>query len=187
MSGRIRSLKKKLEWYPTLTLSLALLIIALFSLQPSDPELAFERYGLYIGAIINQPYRLLTNHFIHYGSEHLILNTLFLLFFGMRLEYLGGVKKSDLLAGVLVSMMTADLGVFISQIVFGPTLVAGFSGVVFGFLGMHLFVTDSWWGMVGLGAWYVGVMFLFTWGSNIAWGGHIGGFVGGLIAADLLS
>lgn len=101
--------------------------------------------------VTEQPYRLLTNHFIHSDFKHLILNTIFLLFFGMRLEYLGGVKKTDLAVGVLILIMTANLGFFASQILFGPSLVGGFSGVVFGFLGMHLFVTDSWWGIVGFG------------------------------------
>ena len=178
MKKSLEDIKRDLEYSPSLTIGLAILITLLFSLQP---EGAVEKYGLAMEALPSEPWRLVTNHFIHFDPSHFLKNALGLVFLGGILEN-AGLKKKHILLGVFMAMIFSDLAILTSQSI-NPSIVTGFSGIVYGFIGMMKSVV-GWKGILGLAIVFFGFGVLMS-GSNIAWSGHIGGFIGGLIVGEV--
>lgn len=179
MNGILESIKRKLKWYPTLSVFLAILVTIFFILQPQN---AVIKYGLSWGTVLREPWRLITCHFIHIGETHYLMNTLGIIIIGSLLEY-GGLKRKHILLGIGFSILTTDLFALFVQI-FRPSIVGGFSGVIYGFVGLMI-VMVGWGGIIALGSLFFGIGIL-TLGSNIAWGAHLGGFIGGLIIGKMI-
>jgi membrane associated rhomboid family serine protease len=126
-------------------------------------------------------YRVITSGFIHAGVTHLLFNMLSLWVLGSLLEPVVGRLRFGLI--YFASLLVGSLGALIAQPV-GFTV--GASGAIFGLLGAAIVVLRS----RGIDPMESGLVFwlgfnlLFTFTvSGISIGGHIGGLVGGTLAA----
>ncbi len=181
MANKLKNIIRELKWYPSVTIFFIILTSAAFFLQPEN---AVEKYGMALPLLKSEPWRLLTSHFIHGGMTHFFSNLIGLLFFGTILEQ-AGVEKKMIVLGILFAIFTTSLFTVYSQIfryaIFssGFPLVVGFSGVVYGLIGLM----SSLVGRKAILA-FVALFFLFDilmMRTNIAWSAHIGGLVGGLV------
>lgn len=179
MKKYLEDVKRKLEWYPTLTILLAFLITVFFILQPEN---AVYKYGLSLRIVLEEPWRLFTCHFIHLSETHYLMNVLGIILIGSLLEYTGTLRKHILL-GIVTAILTTDAAILIVQTI-QMSIVGGFSGVIYGFVGMMVSVV-GWRGMVALGALFFGFGLLML-EQNIAWSAHVGGFIGGLIVGKII-
>src|SRR5437870_3615989 len=141
-------------------------------------------HGVLFGPLIEQGdwWRLLTAAFLHYGPVHLILNMVALYWFGSLLEERIGSGRYLLL--YLVSGLAGSAGALLwSNGFLTPTV--GASGAIFGILGAGLVLEqqrDYVFGGSALGI--IVINFILTFSiSSISKGGHIGGLVGGIVAA----
>jgi membrane associated rhomboid family serine protease len=138
-----------------------------------------------IGVAHGDWWRLLSAAFLHYGPFHLLLNMLALWWFGSLLEQRLGSGRFVLL--YLVSGLAGSAGALLLD----PTVpTVGASGAIFGILGaglvMEQFQRDYVFGGSALGVIVINLVFTFSI-SNISIGGHIGGLIGGALAAFGLS
>jgi membrane associated rhomboid family serine protease len=132
---------------------------------------------------------ILTFPLLHANLTHLISNTLPLIIFGF-LVFLSGMR-------VFVTALAASwLGSgIVVWLVGGFNVTVGASGVVFGlfaFLLVRGFFNRNWWQIllsVVLFMAYGGILFgiLPTVASYVSWQAHLGGAIGGVAAALLLS
>jgi membrane associated rhomboid family serine protease len=129
-------------------------------------------------------WRLVTAGFLHAGFFHLLFNMLALYILGSMLEPAIGKLRFGLI--YFVSLLAGSLGALIAQPV-GVTV--GASGAIFGLMAAAAVVARSrGLGLMesGLGIW-IGLNLLITFTiPNISIGGHIGGLVGGALAALVL-
>jgi membrane associated rhomboid family serine protease len=141
--------------------------------------------GLSGNAIEQDEYwRLLTAGFLHAGFFHLFFNMFSLWILGGMLEPAIGRLRFALI--YLVSLLAGSLGALIVE---PDSLTVGASGAIFGLMGAALVVMrnrgismmES-----GLGIW-IGLNLIITFTiPNISIGGHIGGLIGGALAALVL-
>jgi membrane associated rhomboid family serine protease len=136
------------------------------------------------GSIASGDYwTLVTNGFLHRGLFHLLSNMLALWILGSMLEPALGRARFGLIYAV--ALLFGSLGVLL----YGPEQSVGASGAVFGLMGAAGVVARSR-GLnlmeSGLGLW-LGINILITFTiPNISIGAHLGGLVGGAIAALVL-
>ncbi len=145
---------------------------------------SLDAYGIRPRDVDYLPH-LFSAPWLHFGWGHLINNTIPFLVLGV-LNFLAGVTRwlvttaSSILSSGLLVWLIAPAG----------TITAGASGVVFGWLA-YLLVRGFYTGKLGQIALAV-VVFLFyggiLWGvlpgaAGVSWQGHLGGFIGGVLAA----
>jgi membrane associated rhomboid family serine protease len=141
----------------------------------------FEKGALF-GPLIehnDQYYRLLTSGFLHDGLLHIAFNMIFLYVLGSILEpAIGSVNFAFV---YFVSLLAGSFGALLFQ----PDIpTVGASGACFGILGALIVVAHDrripiW--QSGLGPLLlINVVFSLL-VANVSIGGHLGGFVGGLI------
>lgn len=131
---------------------------------------------------------VLTAPFLHFGWQHLISNTVPLLVLG-TLVLVSGLR--EFLTVTVVSAVTS--GVLVWLISPSNTVTLGASGVIFGYLTYLLargFYTRRW-GQLALallvGLFYGGILWGVLPGAvGVSWQAHLGGAIGGLLAARLL-
>jgi membrane associated rhomboid family serine protease len=126
-------------------------------------------------------WRIITSGFMHYGPFHLAFNMYALYILGQLLEPAIGSLRFGLI--YLVGLLGGAVGALILS---PNALTAGASGAIFGLMGAALLVMRSR-GISalqsGLGIWlFLNLAITFT-VSNISVGGHIGGLIGGTLAA----
>jgi membrane associated rhomboid family serine protease len=126
---------------------------------------------------------------LHAGFGHLLANTIPFIVLGWLVMWR---RTSDLFVVALASAVASGLGVWL----FGGanTIHLGISGVIFGFLGYLLArgYYERSMGAIGLA---VVAFFLYggiLWGvlplqQGVSWQGHLFGFVGGVVAAYVMS
>jgi len=141
---------------------------------------AVDSHGHLIGVAEGDWWRLITAAFLHYGPFHLFLNMLALYWFGSLLEQ--RIGSGRFLALYLVSGLAGSAG----ALLWSPlTPTVGASGAIFGILGAGLVLEqqrDYVFGGSALGI--IVINFILTFSiSSISKGGHIGGLVGGIVAA----
>jgi membrane associated rhomboid family serine protease len=136
------------------------------------------------GVAHGQWWRIVTSGFLHEDFIHIGFNMLVLYYLGIMLEpALGRVKFGLIYA---VSLLCGSLG---ALLVSPHVLTVGASGAVFGVMGAaavemrarQIPIMQSGVGMLIV----INLIISFT-GSNISWGGHIGGLIGGALAAWVL-
>ena len=129
-------------------------------------------------------WRILTAGFLHAGFFHLMFNMLSLWILGSMLEPAIGRVRFAII--YFVSLLCGSLGALIVE---PDSLTVGASGAIFGLMAAAaiyarnrgLSLLES-----GLGIWIVlNLVITFT-VSNISIGGHIGGLIGGGIAAFVM-
>lgn len=131
---------------------------------------------------------ILTFPLLHANLNHLLSNTLPLIIFGF-LVFLAGIRV--FLTALAFSWLGSGLTVWL---IGGGGVTVGASGLVFGFFAFLLvrgFFNRSWWQIllsVVLFMAYGSILFgvLPTVMGFISWQAHLGGAIGGLIAAILL-
>lgn len=136
------------------------------------------------GAIADGEYwRLVTAGFLHAGLFHLLFNMFALWILGTLLEPAVGRLRFALV--YFVSLLAGSFGALLVDS--GPTV--GASGAIFGLMGAAFVVMRNQGVSAmesGLGLW-IGLNLLITFTvPNISIGGHVGGLVGGTLAAVLL-
>jgi membrane associated rhomboid family serine protease len=129
-------------------------------------------------------WRLLTSGFLHAGFLHLAFNMFALYILGQLLEPAIGRLRFGLI--YFVALLAGSFGALLVE-PDAPTV--GASGAIFGLMGAAVVVMRSR-GISpmesGLGLW-IGLNLLITFTiPNISIGGHIGGLIGGSVAAFLL-
>jgi membrane associated rhomboid family serine protease len=140
--------------------------------------------ALFGPAVHDEPWRLITSGFIHYGLIHLIFNMVILYRFGEMLEpALGPVRLSCLYAAALLT------GSFGALLLSPHALTGGASGAVFGLIaataiGLHQRGVDVWQSGVG-GLIVVNVVLTFVI-PGISIGGHLGGLAGGFLVGAFM-
>jgi membrane associated rhomboid family serine protease len=132
---------------------------------------------------------ILTFPLLHANLAHLVSNTLPLIIFGF-LVFLSGMRV------FLTALASSWLGSgVVVWLIGGFRVTVGASGLVFGlfaFLLVRGFVNRNWWQIVlsvVLFMVYGGILFgmLPTVASYVSWQAHLGGAMGGVVAALLLS
>ncbi|MET3367061.1 rhomboid family intramembrane serine protease [Arthrobacter sp. M2012083] len=131
---------------------------------------------------------ILTFPLLHANLNHLLSNTLPLIIFGF-LVFLSGIRV--FLTALAFSWLGSGLAVWL---IGGGGVTVGASGLVFGFFAFLLvrgFFNRSWWQIllsVVLFMAYGSILFgvLPTVLGYISWQAHLGGAVGGVVAAVLL-
>ena len=139
-----------------------------------------SRFGVDAG----EYWRIVTSGFLHAGFLHLLFNMFALYVLGGMLEPAVGRLRFGVI--YFVSLLAGSFGALLLEPT-GPTV--GASGAVFGLMGAAVVVMrnrgvnpmES-----GLGVW-IGLNLLITFTiPGISIGGHIGGLVGGALAAFIL-
>ena len=126
-------------------------------------------------------YRIITGGFLHAGILHIAFNMFALFILGTLLEPAIGTPR--FLGIYAVSLLAGSLG---ALIVTPDALTVGASGAVFGLMSAAFIIArhrglEQVAGQIGI---YVLINLVFTFGvSGISVGGHIGGLIGGGLAA----
>jgi membrane associated rhomboid family serine protease len=136
------------------------------------------------GVAYGQWWRLVTSGFLHENLIHIGFNMWILYILGQMLEPALGSLKFGVIYGV--SLLTGSLG---ALLVSPYVLTVGASGAVFGLMGAaavemrsrQIPVMQSGIGMLIL----LNLVISFTL-PGISWGGHVGGLIGGALAAVVL-
>lgn len=137
-----------------------------------------------VGVAAGEWWRLLTGGFLHAGIFHLAMNMLALWILGSQLEPVLGRTR------FLMLYVTSLLGGAFAVMLISPTdPTVGASGAIFGLFGVAFVFQKS----RGIDPWRSGVaglivvnlLFTFTI-PGISIGGHIGGLIGGALAAFLV-
>jgi membrane associated rhomboid family serine protease len=136
------------------------------------------------GVAYDQWWRIITGGFLHENLLHIAFNMYILYILGQMLEPLLGRFKFGLL--YFVSLLAGSLG---ALIVTPHSLTVGASGAVFGLMGaaaveMRARQIPIFQSGVG-GLILINLVISFTL-PGISWGGHIGGLIGGTLAAIAL-
>ena len=148
---------------------------------------ALDELGIHAREVDGLP-EILTAPFLHAGWQHLISNSVPFFVLGF-LVLLGGVARW--LASSLVSVLSSG---FTAWLLTPPgTIVLGASGLIFGWL-TYLLARGLWSRRPGQVVLAVVVLFFYgglIWGvlpgaSGVSWQAHLGGAVGGVLAAWLL-
>jgi membrane associated rhomboid family serine protease len=129
-------------------------------------------------------WRLVTSGFLHGGLFHLLANMLALYILGQMIEPALGRVRFGLV--YLVSLLCGSFGALLLS---PDSLTVGASGAVFGLLGAAAVIARSRGISLmesGLGLW-IGINLLITFTiPRISVGGHLGGIIGGAVAAVIL-
>src|SRR3954449_12533506 len=149
----------------------------------SDPSGSVAARGDLFGpsiSIDHEYYRLVTSGFLHAGFIHIAFNMYLLWILGQMLEpALGGLRFAAIYATALLA------GSFGALLVEPNAVTVGASGAVFGLMGAAFVelrargIDPFQAGIGGLIAINLVISFIIP---GIAWGGHIGGLVGGGLA-----
>lgn len=131
-------------------------------------------------------WRFLTPIFLHIGFLHLVMNTIGLYFIGTAVESIFGRVR------FLLIYLIAGFGGTVASFIFSPNLSAGASGAIFGCFGALLYFgliyPKLFFRTMGLNIFMVlaiNLAFGFT-VSNVDNAGHIGGLIGGFLAAGIV-
>jgi membrane associated rhomboid family serine protease len=186
---------------PQVTYALIVMNVAAFlaegnlSINGAPTSSVYEK-GALLGSIPGLPgqgvahgqwWRILTGGFLHENLLHIGFNMYVLYILGLQLEpALGRVKFASIYA---VSLLTGSLG---ALLVSPHAITVGASGAVFGIMGAfavelrarNLPIMRGGLGGVG-GLIVINLVISFTL-PGISWGGHIGGLIGGTLAALII-
>jgi membrane associated rhomboid family serine protease len=142
-------------------------------------------FALYGPAVANgEVYRIVTSGFLHSGLFHLLVNMYSLWILGTLVE--PGVGRLRFLLIYFVSLLAGSFG---ALLVSPDAVTVGASGAIFGLMGAAVLIMrqrgiDPW--QSGLPLW-IGINLVFSFAvPGISVGGHIGGLIGGALAAIAL-
>ncbi len=145
--------------------------------------------GLRTASLMERPWTIVTNLFVHGGIWHLIFNMLTFYFFGSFLSRLVGTR-----AFLIIYFFGGILGNVFFMLLGSPfAIVIGASGAIFALGGalavltpklrVYVFPIPA---PVPLWAAVLGGFLIMSFVPGVAWQGHLGGLVFGLIAGLVL-
>jgi len=145
--------------------------------------------GLQPASFLQRPWTIVTNLFVHGSIWHMLFNMLTLYFFGSYLTRLLGTRIL-----LIVYFLGGILGNILFMLLASPFSVAiGASGAIFALGGVLTVLTPKLRVIafplpvpIPLWAAIIGGFLIMSFLPNIAWQGHLGGLVLGLIAGLLL-
>lgn len=145
--------------------------------------------GLQPASLLQRPWTIVTNLFVHGGIWHLLANMLTLYFFGTYLARLLGTRIL-----LIIYFLGGMLGNILFMLMASPFSVAiGASGAIFALGGVLTVLTPKLRVIVfpipvPIPLWVaiIGGFVLMSFMPGIAWQGHLGGLVLGLIAGLVL-
>jgi len=142
--------------------------------------------GALFGPAVDQGdwWRVVTSGFLHANPIHLVLNMVVLWFLGQAIE---PIFKHVKFAAIYVAALLA--GSFGALVLSPESVTVGASGAVYGLMGAlvmvyrdrNISITQS----PVFGLLVINVLFTFFW-EGVSIGGHVGGFLGGALAALLV-
>lgn len=140
--------------------------------------------GRWINGVADGAYwQLVTSGFAHIEIWHIGFNMLALWFLGPQLEMVFG--RARFLALYLVSLLSGSALVF--WLAGEQSATLGASGAIFGLIGALLVVAQKVGGDVRALLIWLGLNVFITLAvPNVSWQGHLGGFIGGFLAALVL-
>jgi membrane associated rhomboid family serine protease len=167
---------------PVVTIGLIVVNVLAFALEAGGDQTteAYQRGALYGSKVADgEWWRIVTSGFLHASIGHIVLNMLALWFLGSALElYVGPFRYAAI---YLLGLLGGAAGALLTT---NPHIaVVGASGAIFGLMGALLVAQRR-------GAIYGPILPLLALNliitisnPNISLGGHVGGFIGGLLAA----
>jgi membrane associated rhomboid family serine protease len=146
-----------------------------------------DNYGIHAHEVDGLP-GIISAPFLHAGWDHLISNSVPFFILGF-LVLLGGLARW--LLSSLISIITSGLTAWL--LTPGQVIIVGASGLIFGWLS-YLLARGLWSHRPGQVALAVGVLVLYgglilgvlPGQTGVSWQAHLGGAVGGVLAAWLL-
>jgi membrane associated rhomboid family serine protease len=163
--------------WATVTTTLIAMNVAFYLYGTSTGVRAWETtYGLVPAWGLEEPWRLVTSGFVHFGVVHLGLNMLMLYQFGRQLEAVLGWLRFTVLYGI--SMLGGSFAIlFVGS---DLSIHAGASGAIFGLFaafGVLLYSRKLPWQSLAMsaGIWLVAGFII----PGISWEGHLGGGIAG--------
>lgn len=191
--GRVKQEKslfdqgKPLFTYVLIFIQVAMfLILELFGGSTTSSTLI--QFGAKVNPLIleGEWWRFLTPIFLHIGFLHLVMNTIGLFYIGTAVERIFGRIR------FLLIYLIAGFGGSVASFIFSPNLSAGASGAIFGCFGALLYFglihPKLFFRTMGLNLFMIlaiNLAFGFT-VSNVDNAGHIGGLIGGFLAAGIV-
>ncbi len=161
------------------------LIVYIASFINSDKLLV--NFGLIPSLFTQHPWTIVTNMFVHIEFWHIFGNMITLFFFGQVIYKMIGTKWFLLLyfvGGIVGNAIYIWLG--------APNSIAiGASGAIYALAGALVVMMPKMkvavWGVIPMPLWAFVLIFMALWSipnfiPGIAWQGHLGGFVVGLVA-----
>ena len=168
---------------------MAVLLAGLWALEGLDQLSgnALDTYGIHARDVDGLP-EIFTAPLLHAGWEHLVSNSVPFFALGL-LVLLGGLARW--VVATLVSVVSSGLAAWL--LTPAGTIVLGASGLIFGWL-TYLLVRGLWSRRPGQVALAVVILLVYgglLWGvlpgaAGSSWQAHLGGAVGGVLAAWLL-
>lgn len=161
-------------------------LVLLWVLEALDVMLlgALDGFGVSPRVIAELP-QVLTAPFLHFGFEHLMANSLPFLALGVLARMAG---RRPFWVATLASILVS--GLFAWLLSAPSTVTAGASGLVFGWLAFLLVrgLFNRNWKQILISAAVFGFFGGMLWGvfptlPGVSWQGHLGGAVGGVLAA----
>jgi rhomboid protease GluP len=141
--------------------------------------------GQFNSSVMNGAYwQLLTSIFVHVDILHIVLNTLFLIIFGLRAEELFKTEEY-----FLIYILSGLSGSILTLYFMSPyTLSAGASGAIFGMYGAGIIYMRKQLGQSIIGALLYSFLFLMlSTGTGVNVIAHFGGLASGLIIGYILA
>ena len=147
-----------------------------------QPDLIINTFGLMPIQLVNEPWTIVTNMFVHAGLWHFLGNMLMLYFFGSYLLGLVGEVRFLLVyfaGGLLANVAFLVLGSDFATVV-------GASGALYAVMGVMAVMRPRLkvylWFMIPIDLWIVVVVGMLIIFPGVAWQAHLGGLVLGLAA-----
>ena len=175
---------------PTIVLATANILVYIYtSVVGGDFIVTNTNVLIQIGqlniSVINGAYwQLLTSIFVHVDILHIVLNTLFLIIFGLRAEELFKTEEY-----FLIYILSGLSGSILTLYFMSPyTLSAGASGAIFGMYGAGIIYMRKQLGQSIIGALLYSFLFLMlSTGTGVNVIAHFGGLASGLIIGYILA
>lgn len=186
--SELKAIKRELKLQATLLFGFVGLLWAVEIIDAVLFAGALDRFGVRprsIGGLIG----IALAPFLHMGFGHLIANTLPLITLGWLIMLR---ETRDLVAVSILAALTSGLGVWLIGASYSVHI--GASGVIFGYFGYLLLRGYFERSLLSIGlaivvaAVYGGMIWgVFPSGFRISWEGHLFGFLGGVLAARLMT
>ena len=147
-----------------------------------QPDLIINTFGLMPIQLVNEPWTIVTNMFVHAGLWHFLGNMLMLYFFGSYL--LGLVGEARFLLVYFAGGLLANVAFLVLGSDFAT--VVGASGALYAVMGVMAVMRPRLkvylWFMIPIDLWIVVVVGMLIIFPGVAWQAHLGGLVLGLAA-----
>jgi len=175
---------------PTIVLAMANILVYIYTSVVGGDFIVTNtnvliQIGQFNSSVMNGAYwQLLTSIFVHVDILHIVLNTLFLIIFGLRAEELFKTEEY-----FLIYILSGLSGSILTLYFMSPyTLSAGASGAIFGMYGAGIIYMRKQLGQSIIGALLYSFLFLMlSTGTGVNVIAHFGGLASGLIIGYILA